>query len=140
MNHSLFGMLSWGYLVQNANLMITHREGKLGEYLGTLKLLEKLIDVGKWVLVLYCFLVQWTLVYTVSFRSILLLDKKNTPTPWRRTRSDQTHTLMFIELFLQLLQLLWSKLVRTLANRFRARLKIDNEFNWPARRHSRKRF
>ena len=42
--------------------MITNTEVKLGEYLGTLKLLEKLIDVGKWVLVLYCLLVPWAIV------------------------------------------------------------------------------
>src|SRR3954467_12140138 len=74
-----------------------------------------------------------------SVRAILLLDKKNTTTPRRRTRSDQTQTLLFIELFLQFLQLFRSKLVWTLANRFRARLKI-NIFNWPVRRHTRKLF
>ena len=47
---------------------------------------------------------------------------------------------MFIELFLQFLQFLWSKLVRTFANRLRARLEIDDEFNWPVRRHSWKLF
>ena len=67
----------------NANLMITHTELKLGEYLGTFELLEKLIDVGKWILVLYCLLVQWTVVDAESFRSILLLDKKDTTIPWR---------------------------------------------------------
>ena len=54
--------------------------------------------------------------------------------------SDQTQTLLFIELFLQFLQLLGSKLVWTLANGFSARLKIDNELNWPVRRHTRKLF
>src|SRR4051812_48282216 len=48
--------------------------------------------------------------------------------------------LLFIELFLQFLQLFWPKLVRTLANGFRARLKINNEFNWPVGRHTRKLF
>ena len=48
--------------------------------------------------------------------------------------------LLFIELFLQFLQLLGSKLVWTLANGFRAGLKIDNELNWPVRRHTRKLF
>ena len=76
-------MLSRNILFTNANLMITHTEIKLGEYLGTLKLLEKLIDVGKWILVLDCPLVQWTVVDTKSVRAILLLDKKNTTTPWR---------------------------------------------------------
>ena len=70
-------------LFMNANLMITHTEVKLGEYLSALKLLEKLIDLGKWVLVLYCFLVQWTVVDTKPVHAILLLDKKNTTTPWR---------------------------------------------------------
>ena len=55
--------------------MITHTEIKLGEYLGNLELLEKLIDVGKWALVLYCFLVQWTVVDAESFRTILLLNE-----------------------------------------------------------------
>ena len=102
----------------NANLMITHTEIKLGENLSTFELFEKLIDVAKWVLVLYGLLVQWTVVDTKSVRSILLLDENNTTTPWRRTRSDQTQTLLFIELFLQFLQLLGSKLVWTLANGF----------------------
>src|SRR3954466_10551264 len=75
-----------------------------------------------------------------SVRAILLLDKKNATTPRRRTRSDQTQTLLFVELFLQFLQLFWPKLVRTLANGFRARLKINNEFNCPVRRHTRKLF
>src|SRR3954467_8277987 len=75
-----------------------------------------------------------------SVRAILLLDKKNSTTPRRRTRSDQTHTLLFIELFLKFFQLFWSNLVRTLANGFRARLKINNEFNWPTGRHTRKLF
>ena len=44
--------------------MIAHTEVKLGEYLSTLELFEKLIDVGKWVLVLYSLLVQWTVVDT----------------------------------------------------------------------------
>ena len=70
-------------LFTNANLMITHTEVKLGENLGTFKLHEKLIDVGKWVLVLYSLLVQWAVVDTKSVRAILLLDKKNTTTPWR---------------------------------------------------------
>ena len=124
----------------NANLMIAHTEVKLGEYLSTFELLEKLINVGKWVLVLYGLLIQWAVVDTKSVRAILLLDKKNTTTPRRRTRSDQTHTLLYIELFLKLLQLFWSKLVRTFANRFHARLKINDEFNWPVRRHSCKFF
>ena len=109
--------------------MITHTKVKLGEYFSTFELFEKLIDAGKWVLVLYGLLVQWTVVDTESVRSILLLDKKNTTTPWRRTWSDETHTLLFIELFLQILQLFQSKLVRTFANRFHAWLKIDDEFN-----------
>src|SRR3954468_24871323 len=124
----------------NADLMITHTKVKLGEHLSTFELLEKLIDVGKWVLVLDSLLVQWTVIDAKSVRVILLLDKENTTTPRRRTRSDQTQTLLFIELFLQFLQLIWSKLVRTLANGFRARLKINNEFNWPAGRHTRKLF
>ena len=102
-------------------------EVKFGEYLSTFELFEKLIDVGKWVLVLYSLLVEWTVVDTKSVRSILLLDKKNTTTPWRRTWSDETHTFLNIELLLQLLQLFRSKLLRTFANRFRARLKIDDE-------------
>ena len=100
--------------------MITHTEIKLGEYLGTFELFEQLIDVGKWVFVLDSLLVQWTVVNTKSVRSILLLHKKNSTTPWRRTRSDETHSLFFIELLLQLLQPFRSKLVRTFANRFRA--------------------
>ena len=119
--------------------MIAHTEVKLGEYLSTFELFEKLIDVGKWVLVLYGLLVQWTVIDTKSVCSILL-DKKNTTAPWRRTWSDETHMLLNIELFLQLIQLFRSKLVRTFANRFRARLKIDDEFNWPVRRHSWKLF
>ena len=63
--------------------MITHTKVKLGEYFSTFELLEKLIDVGKWILVLDCLLVQWTVVDTKSVRAILLLDKKNTTTPWR---------------------------------------------------------
>ena len=70
-------------LFTNVNLMITHTEVKLGEYLSTFELFEKLIDVGKWVLALYGLLVQWPVVYTKSVCSILLLDKKNTTTPWR---------------------------------------------------------
>ena len=70
-------------LFTNVNLMIAHTEVKLGENLSTLKLLKKLIDVGKWVLVLYCLLVQWAVVDTKSVRAILLLDKKNSTTPWR---------------------------------------------------------
>ena len=42
----------------NANLVITHTEIKLGEYLGTFELFEQLIDVGKWVFVLDGLLVQ----------------------------------------------------------------------------------
>ena len=105
--------------------MITHTEIKLGEYLGAFELFEQLVDVGKWVFVLDGFLVQWTVINTKSVRSILLLHKKNTTTPRRRTRPDKTHFLLNIELLLQLLQLFRSKLVRTFANRFRARLKID---------------
>ena len=73
---------------------------KLGEHFSTFELLEKLIDVGKWILVLYGLLVQWTVVDTKSVCSILLLYKKNTTTPWRRTWSDETHTLLNIELLL----------------------------------------
>ena len=127
-------------MLTDSNLMITHTEIKLGEYLGTFELFEQLVDVGKWVLVLYGLLVQWVVVDTKSVRAILLLEKKNTTTPWRRTRLDETHSLLNIKLFLQLLQLFRSKLVRTFANRFRARLKIDDEFNWPVRRHSWKLF
>ena len=61
----------------NVYLMIAHTEIKLGENLSTFELFEKLIDVGKWVLVLYSLLVQWTVVDTKSFRAILLLDKKH---------------------------------------------------------------
>ena len=111
-------MLSWGYLLHECDLMIAHTEIKLGEYLSTFELFEKLIDVGKWVLVLYGLLVQWTVVDTESVCSILVLDENNTTTPWRRSWSDETHTLLNIELFLQLLQLIRSKLVRAFANRF----------------------
>ena len=81
-------------------MMIAHTEVKLGEYLSTFELFKKLIDVGKWVLVLYGLPVQWTVVDTKSVRSILLLDEKNTTTPWRRTWSGETHTLLNIELLL----------------------------------------
>ena len=91
--------------------MITHTEIKLGEYLGTFELFEQLVDVGKWVFVLDSLLVQWTVVNTKSVRSILLLHKKNTRTPRRGTRSDETHSLLNIELLLQLLQLFRSELV-----------------------------
>ena len=77
-------------MLTDSNLVIAHTEIKLGEYLGTFELFEQLIDVGKWVLVLYGLLVQWTVVDTKSVRSILLLDKKNITTPWRRTWSDET--------------------------------------------------
>ena len=102
----------------NANLVIAHTEIKLGENLSTFELFKQLVDVGKWVLVVYSLLVQWTVVDTESVRSIHLLHKKNSTTPRRRTRSDETHTLLFIELFLQLLQLFGSQLVRAFANRF----------------------
>ena len=62
--------------------MITHTEIKLGEYLGTFELFEQLVDVGKWVFVLYSLLVQWTVIDAKSVRAILLLDKKNSTTPW----------------------------------------------------------
>ena len=52
----------------------------------------------------------------------------------------KTQTLLFIELLLQFLQLLGSKLVWTLANRFSSRLKINNELDWPMMRHTRKLF
>ena len=113
----------------NANLVITHTEIKLGENLGTFELFEQLIDVGKWVFVLDSLLVQWMVVNTKSVRSILLLHKKYSTTPRRGTRSDETHSLLNIKLLLQLLQLFRSELVRTFAHRFRARLKINNEFN-----------
>ena len=61
--------------------MIAHTEIKLGENLSTFELFEKLIDVGKWVLVLYGLLVQWTVVDTNSVRSILLLEKKEHHNP-----------------------------------------------------------
>ena len=64
-------------MLTDLNLMITHTEIKLGEYLSTFELLKQLVDVGKWVLVLYGLLVQWTVVDTESVRSILLLHKKN---------------------------------------------------------------
>ena len=90
--------------------MITHTEIKLGEYLSTFELFKNLVDVGKWVLVLYGLLVKWMVVDTESVRSILLLHKKNTTTPRRRTRPDQTHFLLHIEFLLQLFQLLRSEL------------------------------
>ena len=86
-------------LFMNVNLMIAHTEVKLGEYLSTFELFEKLIDVGKWVLVLYGLLVQWTVVDTKLARSILLLDEQNTTAPWIRTWSDETHSLLNFEFF-----------------------------------------
>ena len=75
--------------------MITHTEIKLGEYLGTFELFEQLIDVGKWVFVLDGLLVHWTVINTKSVRSILLLHKKNTTTPRRRTRPDEPFFLEY---------------------------------------------
>ena len=129
-------MLSWGCLAHECESDDNPYGGQAWRKLEHFELLEKLVDVGKWVLVLYGLLVQWTVVDTKSVRSILLLDENNTTTPWRRTWSDETHTLLNIELFLQLLQLFRSKLVRKFTNRFHARLKIDDEFNWLVRRHS----
>ena len=83
--------------------MITHTEIKLGEYLSTFELFEQLIGVGKWVFVLVGLLVHWAIINTKSVCSILLLHKKNTTTPRRRTRPDETHFLLNIELLLQLL-------------------------------------
>ena len=65
----------------NVNLMIAHMEVNLGEYFSTFELFKKLIDVRKWVLVLYSLLVQWTVVNTKSVRSILLLHKKELHNP-----------------------------------------------------------
>ena len=84
----------------DSNLMITHTEIKFGEYLGTFELFEQLIDVGKWVFLLDGLLVQWTVIDTKSVRSILLLHKKNTTTPRRSTRPDETHSFLLIELLL----------------------------------------
>ena len=67
-------------MLTNTNLMITHMEIKLGEYLSTFELFKQIVDAGKWVLVLYSLLVQWTVVNTKSVRSILLLHKR-TPQP-----------------------------------------------------------
>ena len=64
-------------LFTNANLMITHTNVKLGEDFSTFELLEKLIDVGKWILVLDCLLVQWTVIDAKSVRAILLLKKEH---------------------------------------------------------------
>ena len=47
---------------------------------------------------------------------------------------------MKTELLLQLLQLYRTELVSTLAHRFCARLKFNNEFHWPVQRHSWKLF
>ena len=57
-------------LFTNANLMISHTEVKLGEYLSTFELFEKPVHVGKWVLVLYGLLVQWAVVDTKSVHAI----------------------------------------------------------------------
>ena len=64
----------------NVNLVITNTEIKLGEYLSTFELFEKLIDVGKWVLVLYGLLVQWTLADKSRSVPSFFLSKR-TPQP-----------------------------------------------------------
>ena len=55
-------------------------EVKLGEYLSTFELFKPLIDVGKWVLVLYSLLVQWTVVDTESVLPSFFFTKR-TPQP-----------------------------------------------------------
>jgi len=68
----------WNVLFANVNLMITHPEIKLREDLSPFQLLKQLIDVRKWILVFGRLLIEWTVIDTESFRTILLLDEKNT--------------------------------------------------------------
>lgn len=90
----------WNVLFANANMMITHPEIKLREDLSPFQLLKQLINVGKWILVFDRLLIQWTVIDIESFRTILLLDEKNSTTPRRRAWSDQAQTLLLIKLFL----------------------------------------
>ena len=73
----------WNVLFANANLMITHPEIKLREDLSPFQLSRQLIDVRKWILVFFFFFIQWTIIHTESFRTILLLDEKSSTAPMR---------------------------------------------------------
>src|SRR4051812_39345639 len=111
-------------LFADTYLMIPHSEVQFGKDFGTFQLLKQLIYVGQWVLILYCLLVQRTIINTESIRTIFLLDKKNSAAPRRRTRSDKTETFLLIELFLQFFELFWTELIRPLAHWFSAGFEI----------------
>ena len=66
----------WDIFFTDVNLVIPHMEVNLGKHLCTFELLKQFIDVGKWVFILDCLLVQWAVIDAKSFCAIFLLDKK----------------------------------------------------------------
>src|SRR5512142_623961 len=77
---------------------VTGTKINLGEYSGTFKLIEQIIDPGKRVRVFYGDFIESSVVNAHPLRLVFLLYKNHRSTPWGSTRT-------YVPLFFQLFQL-----------------------------------
>jgi hypothetical protein len=74
----------------NLDLVVARTKVDLREDFGTSQLIKKNIDSGKLVFVFDGDCIEWSVIYTHSQATILLLDKESRATPRRRARANIT--------------------------------------------------
>ena len=117
--------------------MVTQSQIKFGEHNGSSKLIIQIIDPRKRILVLYCGLVDRSVILDQTVRSILLRNKKRRCSPSRGTWTDKAFVKCRVNLLLQLKEVVRWHLIRTLGNGDDAGLQVDDEFNFSDRGYPR---
>ena len=62
-------------LLPNPQLVVPRSQVNLGEKTGPSKLVKQVINAGKWILILYRHLIQFSVIYTKSKGSVSFLGK-----------------------------------------------------------------
>src|SRR3954468_22232123 len=120
--------------------MVTQPQVEFRKHSGSSKLIIQIFDPRKRIFVLDGGLVNGSVILDQASCSIALLDKERRCSPRRGTWANEPFVKCFVNLLLQLKEVVRRHLIMTLGNRNGARLQVDDEFNLSERGYSRQFF
>src|SRR3954462_8658413 len=120
--------------------MVTQPPVEFREHHRSSKLIIQIIYPRKRILVLYCCLVDRSVILDQTVRSIALLDKERRCSPSRGTWTDEAFVECHVNLLLQFNEVVTRHLIRALSNRDGVGLQVDDEFDLSDRGYSRQFF
>src|SRR3954464_2510511 len=96
--------------------MVTQSQVEFRKHRRSSKLIIQIVDPRKRILVLYCCLVDRSVILDQTVRSIALLDKERRCSQSRGTRTDEAFVECHVDLLLQLKEVVRRHLVRAFSN------------------------